>query len=110
MSGCRISKVTDKRTGRTIHVLRDTSELPHRGRDLIGESRNIAEGYGHDLAAWIVIGVGKDGSYLMKYRAGLPFSVTLLAAYAREIITREVVTNNAAIAMFRWLSGEDDGA
>ncbi len=107
-SGCRIARVRDKKTGRTLEILA-TQPREEIARQLIEGAVKIADLSGPDLAGFFVVGIGRDGSYGAGWRAlsDAPIGPTLLTAFIAEIARREIATS-AEVERFclhqGWLS------
>lgn len=93
MSGCRISKVTDKRTGRSLHLL-PASRIGDAGRRLIRDARTLAEYYpGDEMAAFAVVAIGCEGHFSrgMFVHKDAAFGPSLLPSLVAEVLRRDVV-------------------
>ena len=105
MTGCRISKVTDKRTGRSVHVLQAPRPASPRAADLMRQARMIAMEDGEQIDAFAVIALRRDGSYQIGWGCAGFYGPTNTTAILTEVIRREIATQTEAVEVFNRGSG-----
>lgn len=95
MSGCRIARVRDKSSGRSLEIISRPRREGHAAT-LVEHAATIADGCPTELIGFMIIGVGRDGSYQAGWRLrdDAPFGPTLFGAFIGEIVRREMVTDS----------------
>lgn len=95
MSGCRIARIRHKASGRTIEVI-SAPKRPEIADHLVQGASEIANARDWDLAGFVVLGIGSDGTYRVGWRLlqDAPVGPTLFVPFVSEIARREMTVNS----------------
>lgn len=99
MSGCRIARVRDRATGRSLEI------LPGSRRDglaatLVDHAATIADNMAGDCAGFFIVGIDRRGHYSsgMRLDGNALIGPTLFTALLTEIVRRDVATEEAIVS------------